>query len=203
MRFGPGKYEVTVNVPEITDERRDYFRFYSVAEFTVINTAKEDKRYLLPSRGIQSDSRRDQGAGQEADRRGRRAIGAKPRRSTISWRQEHHLRCAKIPERRVRPGRQRPENPGNRKREFARTTPSSPSPSCASIGMEARFVEGIADGIRHAWVEVKVDGRVADHGSHLGFGLPAPERMVCEKVQSRNTSILPPPNSGKPTPAPV
>lgn len=28
-----------------------------------------------------------------------------------------------------------------------------------SIGMEARFVEGIADGVRHAWVEVKVDGR--------------------------------------------
>src|SRR5690606_22882415 len=28
LRFGPGKYRVTVNVPEITDERRDYFRFF-------------------------------------------------------------------------------------------------------------------------------------------------------------------------------
>ncbi len=53
--FGKGTYEVTVNVPEITDQQRDYFRFFGVARFTVNNTADQDLRNRLPSRGIQSD----------------------------------------------------------------------------------------------------------------------------------------------------
>lgn len=58
LRFGPGTYEVTVNVPEIKEENKNYFRYFSVASFSVDNIATEDKRDLLPSRGIQSDNPR-------------------------------------------------------------------------------------------------------------------------------------------------
>ena len=54
--WSPGKYEVNLYVPEITTEKRDYFRFFKVARFEVNSSAKQDLRYLLPSRGIESDS---------------------------------------------------------------------------------------------------------------------------------------------------
>lgn len=56
LRFGPGEYEVSINVPEIKKEKSNYFRYFSVASFTVENTENEDKRDLLPSRGIPSDN---------------------------------------------------------------------------------------------------------------------------------------------------
>ncbi len=56
LRFGPGKYEILVSVPEIKEKNSDYFKFFGAAKFTVYNTSTEDKRDLLPSRGIQSDS---------------------------------------------------------------------------------------------------------------------------------------------------
>ncbi|MFB7305215.1 transglutaminase domain-containing protein [Heyndrickxia sporothermodurans] len=55
LRFGPGEYEVSINVPEIKEEKSNYFRYFSVASFSVENMANEDKRDLLPSRGIPSD----------------------------------------------------------------------------------------------------------------------------------------------------
>jgi hypothetical protein len=157
LRFGPGKYRVTVNVPEITDERRDYFRFFSVAEFTVINTAKEDKRYLLPSRGIQSDSRKIKElakkltAGKKSDRSKARAIYDYVAKNITYDVQKYR-------------------NDEFALDDSALKTLETGKGVCQdytflaiallrSIGMEARFVEGIADGIRHAWVEVKVDGR--------------------------------------------
>ncbi|MCJ8006546.1 transglutaminase-like domain-containing protein [Lederbergia wuyishanensis] len=56
LRFGPGEYEVTINVPEINPENKSYFSFSSIAALKVTNIAKADKRDLLPSRGIQSDA---------------------------------------------------------------------------------------------------------------------------------------------------
>lgn len=56
LRFGPGEYQVSINVPEIRTGNSSTFRFTSVAEFKVENTASEDNRDLLPSRGIQSDN---------------------------------------------------------------------------------------------------------------------------------------------------
>lgn len=55
LRFGPGTYEVTISVPEIKKENSDTFRFFGVAKFEVESTG-EDKRDLLPSRGVESDS---------------------------------------------------------------------------------------------------------------------------------------------------
>ncbi|MBS4199366.1 transglutaminase domain-containing protein [Bacillus sp. FJAT-49732] len=56
LRFGPGEYEITINVPEINPTNKSYFSFSSIAALKVINIAKEDNRDLLPSRGIQSDA---------------------------------------------------------------------------------------------------------------------------------------------------
>ena len=55
LRFGPGTYEVTVSVPEIREENRDYFRYFGFAQFKVESKTEKDERDLLPSRGIQSD----------------------------------------------------------------------------------------------------------------------------------------------------
>lgn len=56
LRFGPGSYEVSISVPEITTTKNDYFRYYEVAKFEIISSAEQDKRDILPSRGIESDS---------------------------------------------------------------------------------------------------------------------------------------------------
>lgn len=55
LRFGPGTYEVTVSVPEITEKKTNYFRYFSVAQFEVDSTEASDQRDLLPSRGVQSN----------------------------------------------------------------------------------------------------------------------------------------------------
>lgn len=56
LRFGPGSYEVSISVPEITTTKNDFFRYYEVAKFEIISLAEQDKRDILPSRGIESDS---------------------------------------------------------------------------------------------------------------------------------------------------
>lgn len=55
LRFGPGEYEITLSVPEIKEENSNYFRYYGFAKFEVTASA-DDKRDLLPSRGVQSDA---------------------------------------------------------------------------------------------------------------------------------------------------
>lgn len=55
LRFGPGTYEVTVNVPEITEKNEGYFQFFGVAKFEVKSTASKDQRDILPSLGVPSE----------------------------------------------------------------------------------------------------------------------------------------------------
>jgi hypothetical protein len=55
LRFGPGTYEVMLSVPEIKEENSDRFRYFGFAKFEVESTS-EDKRDLLPSRGVQSET---------------------------------------------------------------------------------------------------------------------------------------------------
>lgn len=55
LRFGPGTYEVVLSVPEIKEENSNYFRYFGFAKFEVESTG-EDRRDLLPSRGVQSDA---------------------------------------------------------------------------------------------------------------------------------------------------
>lgn len=54
LRFGPGVYEIIVSVPEIKEKNSSRFRYFGFAKFEVETTA-EDKRDLLPSRGVESD----------------------------------------------------------------------------------------------------------------------------------------------------
>ncbi|MBS4209916.1 transglutaminase-like domain-containing protein [Bacillus sp. FJAT-50079] len=56
LRFGPGQYEVSVNVPKLDDDNKAYFSYSSVADFSITNTDQRDERDLLPSRGIQSQA---------------------------------------------------------------------------------------------------------------------------------------------------
>ena len=144
LRFGPGEYEVTVNVPEITDERRDYFRFYSVAEFTVINTAQEDMRNLLPSRGIQSDAPEIKElaerltAGKKSDRSKAKAIY-----DFVAKNITYDVQSTGTT---IRPGRQRPEDLETG-RECVRT--SFLIALLRSIGW--RPVSSRYRRVRHAW----------------------------------------------------
>ncbi len=156
LRFGEGEYEVTVNVPEITDEQRDYFRFFGVARFTVTNTAEKDLRNLLPSRGIQSEAKPIKQLARELTR-GKETERAKA------------LAIYNYVAKNIRYDVEKFNTDAFEYDDSALKTLKEKSGVCQdysflaiallrSIDMEARFVEGIADGNRHAWVEVKVNG---------------------------------------------
>ncbi|MFC4075586.1 transglutaminase domain-containing protein [Salinithrix halophila] len=157
LRFGKGEYEVTVNVPEITDEQRDYFRFFGVARFTVTNTSDRDLRNLLPSRGIQSKDETIRALAEELTQ-GKKGDQAKA------------LAVYEYVAKNIRYDVQKFKNDEFEYDDSARKTLKEKEGVCQdysflaiallrSIDIETRFVQGVADGNRHAWVEVKVDGR--------------------------------------------
>ncbi|RBP00875.1 transglutaminase domain-containing protein [Rossellomorea aquimaris] len=158
LRFGPGTYEVTLSVPEIKEENSDYFRFFGFAKFEVESTG-EDKRDLLPSRGVQSNAEeiKEQAktvtAGKTSDRDKAKAI---------------YDYVAKI----VSYDVEKYENDDFNWDDSALKTLETKTGVCQDYAylaiamlrasdIEARFVEGRAGGIfpgRHAWVEANLDG---------------------------------------------
>ncbi|MGD6846732.1 transglutaminase domain-containing protein [Rossellomorea aquimaris] len=158
LRFGPGTYEVTLSVPEIKEENSDYFRFFGFAKFEVESTG-EDKRDLLPSRGVQSDAQeiKEQAktvtAGQTSDRDKAKAIYDYVAKN-VSYDVEKY------------------ENDDFNWDDSALKTLETRTGVCQDYAylaiallrasdIEARFVEGRAGGIfpgRHAWVEANLDG---------------------------------------------
>ncbi|MCA1029226.1 transglutaminase-like domain-containing protein [Cytobacillus kochii] len=163
LRFGPGTYDITVSVPEITKENSDTFRFYSVAKFQVDNTG-EDRRDLLPSRGVQSDHPKINSLaeellqGVEGDREKAKAIYdyvaehiaydvEKYNTDDFHW-DDSALKALET------------------KKGVCQDYAYLAIALLRASDMEARFVEGNAGsgftrgalGGRHAWVEVKVDG---------------------------------------------
>ncbi|SDX10217.1 Transglutaminase-like superfamily protein [Marininema mesophilum] len=157
LRFGQGDYEVTVNVPEITRVQRDYFRFFGVARFHVTNTEKRDLRNLLPSRGIQSDSGTIRSLAEELTRnkQGNRAKA---------------LAIYKYVSQNIRYDVSKFKTDAFEYDDSALKTLKEKEGVCQdysflaiallrSIDIESRFVQGMAEGNRHAWVEVKVNGR--------------------------------------------
>lgn len=158
LRFGPGTYEVTLSVPEIKEENSDYFRFFGFAKFEVESTG-EDKRDLLPSRGVQSDAQKikEQAntvtAGQTSDRDKAKAIYDFVAKN-VSYDVEKY------------------ENDDFNWDDSALKTLETRTGVCQDYAylaiallrasdIEARFVEGRAGGIfpgRHAWVEANLDG---------------------------------------------
>jgi Transglutaminase-like superfamily len=158
LRFGPGTYEVTLSVPEIKEENSDYFRFFGFAKFEVESTG-EDKRDLLPSRGVQSDSPQIKKqaetvtSGKSNDRDKAKAIYDYVAKN-VSYDVKKY------------------ENDDFNWDDSALKTLESKSGVCQDYAylaiamlrasdIEARFVEGRTGGIfpgRHAWVEAKLDG---------------------------------------------
>jgi hypothetical protein len=157
LRFGPGTYEVTLSVPEIKEENSDYFRFFGFAKFEVESTG-EDKRDLLPSRGVQSDAQeiKEQAktvtAGKTSDRDKAKAIYDYVAKN-VSYDVEKY------------------ENDDFNWDDSALKTLKTKTGVCQDYAylaiamlrasdIEARFVEGRAGGIfpgRHAWVEANLD----------------------------------------------
>ncbi|MDR6225898.1 transglutaminase domain-containing protein [Desmospora profundinema] len=177
LRFGKGTYEVTVNVPEITSEKRDYFRFFGVARYTVHNETDKDQRNLLPSRGIQSDSG-------EIRSLAKNLIAGK------GTEREKALAIYEYVSKQIHYDVTKFKTDAFEYDDSALKTLREKKGVCQdysflaiallrSIGMEARFVEGVADGNRHAWVEVKVDGNWITMDPTWGAGyLDGQDRFV-------------------------
>lgn len=160
FRFGPGKYFVTVSVPDIEKTARDPFIYTQVAQFLVDNVAAEDLRDVLPSRGIQSDAPEIIAVANEllndkmSDREKAKAVYEYTAK-TISYNTGKLYFI------------------GNQWDDSALKTLKFKSGICVDYAylaiallraadMEARYIVGTAgfgeDQAGHAWVEVKVDG---------------------------------------------
>ncbi|WP_282142505.1 transglutaminase domain-containing protein [Cytobacillus oceanisediminis] len=179
LRFGPGTYEVTLSVPEIKEENSDYFRYYGFAKFEVESTG-EDKRDLLPSRGVQSD------APQITEL-------AKELTEGISGEREKAKAVYDYVAENVSYDVNKLETDDFSWDDSALKTLDSKTGVCQDYSylaiallrasnMEARFVEGTAFGgfwpQKHAWVEVKVDGSWLTMDPTWGAGYIKDDKFV-------------------------
>jgi transglutaminase-like putative cysteine protease len=183
LRFGPGRYEVSVNVPEITHQHRDYFRFFRVAQFEVNATGPKDLRYLLPSRGIQSDSPQIEAlarrivAGQTDDRAKAKAIyryvATHVRYDVDKFRTD----AFELDDSALKTLRE--------KKGVCQDYTFLTVALLRSIGIEARFVEGMSQGNRHAWVEARIDGQWLTMDPTWGSGYLTPDGHFVAKYDPR------------------
>lgn len=157
FRFGSGTYIVDLLVSENTTRRRDYFRFLTAAQFEVSVQGIGDERYLLPSRGINSDNKRiihlanKLVQGNPTDIEKARAIYTyvtknmtydvlKLKLNTFSWR-DSSLTALQS------------------KKGVCQDYVFLSLALLRAVGIPCRFVEGISNGQSHAWVECKVGDR--------------------------------------------
>jgi Transglutaminase-like superfamily len=154
LRFGPGKYEVSLMAPDFTLTNGYVQHFVGVAGFTVENTNTKDQRFTLPSRGIQSDAP---------------AIKALAKKITMNKKKEKEKALA-VYEYVAKNVSYDVDKLNNRTFEFddsALKTLDEKKGVCQDFaylaiallrasGMEAQMVTGYA-GQNHAWVETKVD----------------------------------------------
>ena len=159
LRFGPGKYFVTVSVPATDETNRSIPVYTQVAQFLVDSIA-EDQRDLLPSKGIQSDAPEIIALAKEllndtmSDREKAKTVYEYTAK-TISYNTGKLYFI------------------GNQWDDSALKTLKFKTGICVdyaylaiallrAAGMEARYIVGTAgfgeDQAGHAWVEVKVDG---------------------------------------------
>ncbi|MEK4426843.1 transglutaminase domain-containing protein [Solibacillus sp. FSL K6-1523] len=160
LRFGPGTYEVTVSVPKIKEKNSAQYFYYHVANFTVENTAPEDQRDSLPSRGVQSDSPEIM------------AIADKLLTDTMSDRDkakaiyEYTAKTISYDVKKLKNSEFEWDDSAlkvlNLKTGICQDYTYLALALLRAGGMEARYVAGTAGAgfnfSRHAWVEVKVDG---------------------------------------------
>lgn len=179
LRFGPGTYEVTLSVPEIKEENSDYFRFYGFAKFEVESTG-EDKRDLLPSRGVQSDAPQITELAQELTE------GVNSEREKAKAIYDYVAKTVSYDVNKL-------ETDDFSWDDSALKTLDSKTGVCQDYSylaiallrasnMEARFIEGTAFGgfwpQKHAWVEVKVDGSWLTMDPTWGAGYIKDDKFV-------------------------
>lgn len=179
LRFGPGTYEVTLSVPEIKEKNSDYFRYYGFAKFEV-ESEGEDKRDLLPSRGVQSDAPQIK---ELADELTGGIAGDRDKAKAI------YDYVAKN----VSYDVEKLETDNFSWDDSALKTLDSKTGVCQDYAylaiallrasdMEARFVEGTAFGgfwpQNHAWVEVKVEGNWLTMDPTWGAGYIKDDKFV-------------------------
>lgn len=155
FRFGPGNYEVVVNIPDLEQDDQSVFYYQGVAKINHQVIDIKDERSRLPSRGIESDhpTIMKQGeqivAGLTNDRDKAKAI---------------YEFVAKNVTYDVKKAEDNIFDIG----DSALSTLAAGTGICQdyaflatgllrAIDMDARYIEGDA-GERHAWVEVRVDG---------------------------------------------
>lgn len=154
FRFGSGNYEVIISVPDIEKQDQSKFYYQGVIKLDHEVTDIEDKRALLPARGIESD---DPLIFEQAEK----IIGG------LSHDRDKAKAIFKFVTEHVAYDVKKAEDDIFNIGDSALSTLTSGIGICQdyaflavallrSIGMEAYFVEGDA-GERHAWVEVKVD----------------------------------------------
>ena len=154
FRFGPGDYEVMISVPDMDKEDQTKFYYQGIVKFNHEVIKIEDKRALLPARGIESN---DPVISQKAEE----IIAG------ISNQREKAKAIFKFVAEHVAYDVQKAEDDIFNISDSALTTLHSGVGICQDYAflavallrandMEANFVEGDA-GERHAWVEVKVD----------------------------------------------
>lgn len=155
FRFGPGDYEVSMNLLDLEEEGSSVFYYRGIKKLSHHVQDIEDKRSLLPSRGIESDHPDIIKKAEELTKR-------------ISNDREKALAIYEFVAKHVSYDVQKWEDLVFDISDSALLTLESGKGVCQdyaylavalfrAIGMEANYIEGYA-GERHAWVEVKVDG---------------------------------------------
>jgi len=167
FRFGPGEYEVTVHVPKEEQEKKNEFHFTPALSIKHEVSNIEDKRDILPSRGVESDhpiiieKAEEITKGIKDDREKAKAIY-----EFVSKNVEYDV--------------EKFEDDIFHPDDSALTTLDLGSGICQdytflttallrSIDIESRYVAGYAGG-RHAWVEANIDGEWIEMDPTWGAG---------------------------------
>lgn len=155
LRFGPGEYEVTVNIPTEPGAYKSYFQYTGIASFKVKSNA-EDKRELLPSRGIQANSQKIK------DLAAKLTKGVKGERKRAK---EIYEFVAKN----ITYDVEKLENDLFKLSDSALKTLKTKSGVCQdyaflnvallrAAGIESHYISGRGNLARHAWVEANING---------------------------------------------
>lgn len=155
FRFGPGNYEVIVNVPDHERQNQSMFYFEAVARIQHEVNDIPDERGILPSRGIESDhptiidKAEEITAGLASDREKARAVYQFVARHIAYDVEKAEADIFNIDDSALSVL----ESGAGICQDYAFLATAL----LRASGMEAHYVEGFA-GERHAWVEVMVDG---------------------------------------------
>lgn len=179
LRFGSGKYEISLAVPEVPEQRRSFFRFYTALEFTVSSSMTKDVRNLIPSRGIESDHVKIQSlakeltSGQSTTYNKAKAIYQYVAKNTlydVNKLQTNDFAWDDSALKTLRRGK-------GVCQDYTYLTIAL----LRASDIPARFVEGSAGGQRHAWIEAYIEGKWITMDPTWGSGYLTPNEQFVKK----------------------